>query len=134
MYLFYNADLIEVCKAEETEAVRYIDDVSTLAIGPSAQRNYKTLKDVHRKAKEWARKHGSQFAPAKYELMHFTRDPKMNSTHALRLPHATIEASPSCRYLGIQMDTKFRRDYHREKVKAAATKRLSALSTLASST
>ena len=59
---------------------------------------------------------------------------KLNCTHALRLPHATIKASPSCRYLGIQMDTRLRWDYHREKVEAGATKRLSALSALASST
>ncbi|RYO78328.1 hypothetical protein DL764_010129 [Monosporascus ibericus] len=134
LYLFYNADLIEVCKTEETEAVGYIDDVSTLVVGPSAQRNCKALKGIYRKAEEWARRHGSQFAPAKYELVHFTRDPKKNSTHALRLPNATVEASPSCRYLGIQLDTKFRWDFHREKMEAAATKRLSALSALASST
>jgi len=97
LYLFYNADLIEACKTEDTEAVGYIDDVSTLAVGPSAQRNCKMLKGIHRKAEIWARKHGSQFAPTKYELVHFTRDPKMNSTHALRLPDATIKASPSCR-------------------------------------
>ncbi|KAM3562070.1 hypothetical protein ARSEF4850_002918 [Beauveria asiatica] len=58
----------------------------------------------------------------------------MNSTHALRLPHATILASPSCRYLGIHMDTRLRWYYHREEMEAAATKRLSALSALASST
>lgn len=134
LYLFYNADLIEACKTQETEAVGYIDDASIIAVGPTAQRNCKTLKGIHRKAEKWAAQHGSQFAPAKYELVHFTRDPKANSTHALRLPHATIEASPSCRYLGVQMDTKLRWDYHREKVEAGATKRLSALSALASST
>ena len=112
----------------------YIDDVSILAIGPTAPRNCKTLKAIHRKAEEWATQHGSQFAPAKYELVHFTRDPKANSTHALRLPHATIKASSSCRYLGIQMDTKLRWECHRDKVEAGATKRLSALSALASST
>ncbi|KAG9229502.1 hypothetical protein BJ875DRAFT_193500 [Amylocarpus encephaloides] len=32
----------------------------------------------------------------------------MNTTHPLRLPHATINASPSCRYLGIQMDSRLR--------------------------
>ena len=133
-YLFYNADLIEACKTEQTEAVGYIDDVSILATDGATQRNCKTLKIIHRKAEEWAKKHGSQFAPAKYELVHFTRDPKANSTHALHLPQATIKASPSCRYLGIQMDTKLRWDYHREKVEAAATQRLSALSALASST
>ncbi|EPS26195.1 hypothetical protein PDE_01131 [Penicillium oxalicum 114-2] len=79
LYLFYNADLIEGCKTEDTEAVGYIDDVSTLAVGPTAQRNCKTLKKIHRKAEQWAVKHGSQFAPAKYELVHFTRDPKKNT-------------------------------------------------------
>uniref|UniRef100_A0A8H7K2N2 RNase H type-1 domain-containing protein n=1 Tax=Bionectria ochroleuca TaxID=29856 RepID=A0A8H7K2N2_BIOOC len=134
LYLFYNADLIEICKTEETEAVGYIDDVSILAVGPTAPRNCKTLKGINRKAEGWADKHGSQFAPAKYELVHFTRDPKANSTHALRLPHTTIKASPSCRYLGVQMDTRLRWNHHREKMEAGASKRLSALSALAGST
>jgi ribonuclease HI len=134
LYLFYNADLIEACKTEDTEAVGYIDDVSILAVGPTAQRNCKTLKGIHRRAEQWAVRHGSQFAPAKYELVHFTRDPRANSTHALRLPHNTVKASPSCRYLGIHMDTKLRWEYHHEKVEAGATQRLSALSALASST
>jgi ribonuclease HI len=144
LYLFYNADLIEACKTEEqsegddsaceTEAVGYIDDASILAIGPTAPRNCKTLKAIHRKAEDWASKHGSQFAPAKYELVHFTRDPKQNNTHALRLPQATIKASRSCRYLGVQLDTRLQWGPHREKVETAATKRLSALSALASST
>ncbi|KAF3352307.1 hypothetical protein VdG1_09169 [Verticillium dahliae VDG1] len=144
LYLFYNADLIEACKTEEqgegddrgceTEAVGYIDDASILAIGPTAPRNCKTLKAIHRKAEDWAAKHGSQFAPTKYELVHFTRDPKLNTTHALRLPQATIKASRSCRYLGVQLDTRLQWGPHREKTEAAATKRLSALSALASST
>lgn len=52
LYLFYNADLIEQCKTEDTEAVGYIDDVSILAIGPSSAHNYKTLKAIHRKAED----------------------------------------------------------------------------------
>ncbi|QKX57721.1 uncharacterized protein TRUGW13939_04840 [Talaromyces rugulosus] len=134
LYLFYNADLIDACKTENTEAVGYIDDASILAVGPTAQHNCKTLKVIHRKAEKWALQHGSQFAPAKYELVHFSRDPKANTTHSLRLPHATIKASPSCRYLGVQMDSRLRWDFHREVVEAKATKRLSALSALASST
>lgn len=133
LYLFYNADLIEVCKTENTEAVGYIDDASILAIGSTSQHNCKTLKAIHRKAQKWAHQHGSQFAPAKYELVHFTRNPIISITHALRLPHTTIKASPSCRYLGIQMDSKLQWDHHRENVEAKATSRLSALSALASS-
>ncbi|KAM0664346.1 hypothetical protein ACQRIU_006929 [Beauveria bassiana] len=133
LYLFYNADLVEDCQSENTEAVGYIDDVSILAVGPSSAHNCKTLKAIHHKAEEWAVKHGSKFAPAKYELVHFTRDPTANTTHALRLPHTKVKASPSCKYLGVHMDTRLRWDYHREKLEAGATARLSALSALASS-
>lgn len=59
LYLFCNADLIEACKTDDIEVVGYIDDVSILAVGPTAQRNCKTLKKIHRKAEEWAEKHGS---------------------------------------------------------------------------
>jgi ribonuclease HI len=134
LYLFYNADLIEACNTENTEGVGYIDDVGILAVGPTTQRNCKTLKLVHREAEKWARQHGSQFAPAKYELVHFTRTPGMDTSHALRLPQATVQASPSCRYLGVQMDSRLYWDYHREKLEGKASKCLSALSALAGST
>jgi hypothetical protein len=134
LYLFYNADLIEMCQTENTEGVGYIDDAAVLAVGPTAQHNCKTLKVSHRKADKWAQQHGSQFAPTKYELVHFTRDAQANTTHPLRLPQATIEPSPLCRYLGIEMDSRLYWDYHREKVEKEAIKRLSALSALASST
>ena len=45
-----------------------------------------------------------------------------------------MEASPSCRYLGVEMDSKLHWGHHHEKVESKATKRLSALSSLASST
>lgn len=134
LYLFYNADLIKACRTGDSEAVGYVDDAFILATGPSAAKNCKTLKAIHRKAEDWARKHGSQFAPAEYELVHFTRDPSLSTTHALRLPNAAIKASRSCRYLGIHMDSRLRWDHHREAMEAKATKRLSALSRLASST
>ena len=134
LYLFYNADLIEACQTENTEAVGYIDDVSVLAVGPNSYRNCKTLKTIHRKAENWARQHGSQFAHAKYEMVHFSRKLTANTTHPLRLPHATIEASASCRYLGVHMDSRLHWNHHRQRMEAKATERLSALSTLASST
>jgi hypothetical protein len=59
LYLFYNADLIEACKTESTEAIGYVDDASILAVGPTAPKNCKTLKAIHQKAEKWARQHGS---------------------------------------------------------------------------
>ncbi|KAK9796084.1 putative Reverse transcriptase [Seiridium cardinale] len=125
--------LVEICKTRDTESGEYINDVAILAVGQSTPQNCKTLKTIHRRTEEWAIKHGSQFAPAKYELVHFIRDLKENNAHALRLPNTTIKDSPSCRYLGIQMDTRLRWDDHRKNIEERATKRLSALSALASS-
>lgn len=36
LYLFNNTDLIETYKIYDTEAVGYINDMSTLAVGPTA--------------------------------------------------------------------------------------------------
>jgi hypothetical protein len=124
---------VEACMPEKMEAVGYIDDVSTLAVGPSAQRNCKTLKKIHQKAEQWAVKHGSQFAPAKYKLVHFTRDPRKQHTCALLTTrhYRGLHVMPLPGYSnGHQLGW----DDHREKIEAAATKRLSALSALASST
>ena len=65
LYLFYNTKLIKVYKTENTEAIGYIDNISSLAVGSTAQANCKTLKAIHRKAEKWALQHRSQFAPAK---------------------------------------------------------------------
>lgn len=66
-------------------------------------------------------------------LSHFTRKRTGNTTHPLRLPEATIEASPSCRYLGVHLDSRLNWSHHRQQLEAKATLRLSALSILASS-
>jgi uncharacterized membrane protein YkvA (DUF1232 family) len=47
-------------------AIGYIDDASILAVGPTAQRNCKTLKAIRQKAEKWRQQHGSQFVPAKF--------------------------------------------------------------------
>ena len=114
-----------MCQTETTEI---------LAAAETPQQNCKILKRMHQRAMIWARQHGSQFTPAKYELVHFNKDPRISTTHALRLPHATVKASPSCRYLGVQLDSELQWHHHREKVEAAAVQRLSALLALASST
>ena len=52
LYLFYNADLLEACQTQDTEAVGYIDDASILITRPSAPHNCKALKVIHRKAED----------------------------------------------------------------------------------
>lgn len=134
LYLFYNADLLEECASTKVGTLGYIDDVSLLATGPTVQHNTQALKVAHKKAEDWARKHGLVFATAKYTLVHFTRNTKVNIDHPLRLPGFTITPTSSCRYLGIQMDSKLEWKDHIQRIQQKPTKRLTALSSLASST
>lgn len=122
-----------MCRTADTESIGYIDDVAILAVGYTSYCTCKTLKVVHRKAEDWARQHGSKFAPTKYELVHFRRKRTGNTIHALRLPQAAIAASPSFRYLGIHLDSRLNWYYHRQQIESKAALRLSALSKLASS-
>ena len=75
LFLFYNAELLEHC----TNPVRgvgclgFVDDVTLIAWGNSTEDNCKRLTDAHSQCDWWAKRHGAQFAPEKYELMHFTR-------------------------------------------------------------
>jgi hypothetical protein len=108
--------------------------VSLLVTGATVQHNTQVLKVAHRKADNWARKHGWVFAATKYTLVHFTRNPKVNTKHPLRLPRHTITPDPSCRYLGLQMDSKLEWKDHVQFIQQRATKRLTVLSSLASST
>ena len=133
LYLFYNADLLEQCAGNSVSTLGYIDDVSLLATGVTPQHNTRALKIAHKKAEDWARKHGSVFATSKYTLVHFTRRRRINNTHPLRLPGITITPAQSCRYLGLQMDNKLNWRDHIQHIQQKASKSLAALSALASS-
>lgn len=50
LYLFYNADLLEVCANEKVNTFSYINDISLLATGATPQHNTHTLKVAHREA------------------------------------------------------------------------------------
>lgn len=72
LFLFFNADLVEICNKSELNASGsgFVDDVNILVYGNSTEANCRTLEKLHVKCADWARKHGATFAPHKYELIH----------------------------------------------------------------
>ena len=133
LYLFYNADLLEQCANDKVSTLGYVDDVSLLAVGDTPQHNTQALKIAHQKAHSWAKKHGSVFAVPKYTLVHFARSPWVNTKHPLRLPDITILPESSCRYLGLHIDNRLTWKDHIQRISQTASRRLTALSALASS-
>ncbi len=115
LFLFYNANLVNACNlpTSPSSGISSVDDVNALAFGKTTENNCRTLRSIHERCLEWARKHGALFAPEKYILVHFTTArTKHNTACPLTLPSLTITPCPSARVLG---------GHSRQKAQLAAT-------------
>ena len=138
LYLFYNADLLDACNDPTINATPtgYIDDANILVHSDMTEENCQKLAEPHTHCDAWAKKHASKFAPAKYELVYFSRSPRwFNLRSPLVLPNGThIKPKDTCRYLGIILDTKLRWKANLKHIQAKAVGRLNAMACLAGST
>ena len=136
LYLFYNADLIEICCTtnENVTAGGFIDGVFLLATSPSILQNCQLLKETHVLCIAWAKRHASKFDPIKYQLVHLLRrrNAELHTDLILSDSH-TIKAKTSGVLLGVEIDNSLRWKQHVERIKMKATTSISALSCLAGS-
>ncbi|KAA6409153.1 MAG: reverse transcriptase [Lasallia pustulata] len=136
-YLFYNADLLDMGSRSDLKAtaVSWIDDVGFTVTGASAAANSQILRTLHTGAEAWASKHASVFAPAKYELIHFTNKPGDHDTSAeLVLKTNRVSHSRTCRVLGVILDSQLDFETHIRHIEAKATTSLGGLAAIAGST
>lgn len=76
LYLFYNADLIDqIHEAYPGKAMvtGYIDDICILVWSRAAAANCRRLEQIHKIVEQCETQHASEFAPAKYGLIHLWR-------------------------------------------------------------
>src|SRR6266487_655335 len=68
LFLFYNAELLEICNSTKVEvnSLTFIDDVNMLVYKSITEENCKQLKAVHDKCLLWAKKYEALFALKKY--------------------------------------------------------------------
>lgn len=140
LYLFYNADLADICSGEGHVSPMYIDDVNVLVRGPDAQTNCRTVEALHPKLKDWADKHASVFAPEKFKLMHFSKPTRRNKGNAANDMSAscniegnTLEPKDSARLLGITLDSQLSWKPHLQNIEANATSKIAAIRSLGNS-
>lgn len=134
LYILYSADLIENCHADDTTATGYIDDAAILAVGDSTKDTCEKLAIAVGKAQHWATTRASKFAPEKFQLVHFTRARKnMDMEQRLETPWCSIAPSPTCKYLGVTMDSKLKWQTHIESIQRKVTRTVSALASLGNS-
>ena len=130
LFMIYNAELLEIPRATEL-ALGYIDDIAYGIGGLSAQGNVERLQEILAKSEEWKEKHGAQFEPSKYMLIHFTRNPRLDVTAEIRLNNTTITPEKEARYLGVIFDQKLKFRSHLDHATKKGTKFALALSSIA---
>jgi exonuclease III len=119
LFLFFIADLLDATNdiALRVSAIGFVDDIHVLTYGDSTERNCRTLERIHERCEEWANKHGAQFAPEKYELIHFAKRPKsFNMAVTLKIGQIQKVAMDNVRVLGVQVDTKLKWGPHLAKI------------------
>jgi hypothetical protein len=76
LYLYYNADLVDVATAKGQSAVAFVDDANLYAEGDTYEEAYNSLSDMLLKpggAKEWTQTHHSKFEKTKFAIVCFSR-------------------------------------------------------------
>jgi ribonuclease HI/exonuclease III len=134
LYLFYNADLLNIGGPEDL-VTGYIDDTSVLVVGDTKRTNNTSLEAIHSRAEEWARKTGSVFAPQKYVLIHFTKNKTDRDEGAsLILPGVTVQPSATAKLLGVTLDKRLTGIPHAERLHETAMTTIKGLQTITGST
>ena len=135
LYLFYNADLLEVATGKGQAAVAYVDDANLYVEGDTYKEAYRSIREMLLKeggAKEWTQTHQSQFEKSKFAMVGFSchrvQDPALpgKTIHEPR-PSFTYEdvailPSTEHKLLGVSLDEELRWNVQGEKAIAKAVK------------
>jgi ribonuclease HI len=138
LYTFYNADLMDDVARLDMEVIGWIDDMNVIAVGRSFTETAHMLNQVLRRCDNWSRTHGSQFAPDKFQLVHFlprwTRIKPADITRAVRYRDEIIKPKGWAKILGVTLDQQLTFRSHIAKVNAKVKGHLGAIRRLGAST
>jgi ribonuclease HI len=113
-----------------------------LVEGKDTEATVHKLEVLHRKADEWAYKHASVFAPAKYELIHFVYKGDKKKIKECTRPvdlgpvngvERIIRPKTHARYLGVILDSELNGMKHLDHIRERVGKSIQALGSIAGS-
>src|SRR5271169_2442791 len=112
LYIFYNADLLDIPENQEELGLGFIDDIGYGTSGLMAESNVEKLQQLLQKAEIWRRQHGAQFERSKYVLIHFTTNGKLKTEAPIEIDGVTIHPAEEAKYLGVTFDKKLKYRAH----------------------
>ena len=127
LYIFYNANLVDLDLGKKGSTIGFIDDFTAWISSDTAQEATTELQNkVIPHVEAWARESGAIFEADKTGLIHFIRPLAARNTERtahIRFMDRTICPVDALRILGVHLDYRLRMDTHWEKtlVKASRT-------------
>jgi ribonuclease HI len=147
LYLFYNADLLDIPEGKKETSVTFVDDVALLAIGDTFEDTHSALADIMEKdggVFEWSTDHNSTFAVAKMGLTDFSRRREPDDTGngktrpiartGMTLRGLSVKSVASHKFLGVIFDEQLNWKQQQNKALATGTKYVQQLRRLARTT
>jgi ribonuclease HI len=133
--MLYNADLLDLTNTPDL-ALGFIDDITYGVSGTTTEDNVNALTNILQRSETWRQRHGAQFEPSKYMLVHFTRkqEKRYNEKAAIRLGDITINPTTEAKYLGVVFDRKLKFHVHMSHAIKKGTKFALAMSNIAKCT
>ncbi len=105
-FLFFNARLIEKCKALK-KVLNFINDINILTYDKFIEEICRILSRMHDVCVKWACTHDATFASEKYELMHFIRKLKrFDMMTSIQIESSVIKSKLNVQVLKIQLNMK----------------------------
>ena len=133
LYMYYNADLLDIAAHHSATGLGFIDDVVYGVQGNTDKVNMRKLKYILDKAEEWRKRHGAQFEESKYVLVHYARNRGKETAATIRVNGTTIEPSTEAKYLGVVFDQELQFKSHLQQVVKRDTNAAMALSSIVKS-
>jgi hypothetical protein len=115
LFLFLNANLVDVPITRRKGAIAFVDDYTRWTVGGSAEVNTATLqRKVIPRALEWAARSGAAFETEKTSFIHFTRLQRLRQLPAvpLHVDGAIVAPVPEVKILGLVFDRRLRFESH----------------------
>jgi len=114
LYLFYNADLLEIMRGRCKMCLGYVDDMALVTMASSFAETHRLLNSMVSRsggAREWSISHNSKFEASKSILIDFSCTKGVEQP-AMTFQGCTVTAQASHRFLGVIVDQGLRWRQH----------------------
>ena len=106
LYLFYNADMLDITQGQQEVCLGYMDDMALVAAAGTFRGTHRILGKMMAKLQgsyAWLRTHNSRFKMSKSVLVDFSRDKHAEQPNMM-LQGAIITPAASHKFLGVMID------------------------------